>query len=258
MSPLALSLVTGASSGIGESFARALAARQRDVILVARSRDKLRALAGELHARHGVRAVPLDFDLSVPGAPAVLDEELRRQRLSVELLVNNAGFGGRGEFWRLPLDRQAEMFRLNVQAVVELTHLLLPAMVEKRAGGIINVSSMTGFQPIPYATLYAATKAFVISFSMALAEELRPYGINVVTLCPGGTRTNFYEIGERAKRKFPAPPQPPEEVVELALRTLAKGGGLAVPRLVNKASVASQRLMPRSLMPRLLARLSRP
>lgn len=257
MTPAHYSLVTGASSGIGESFARALAAEKHNLVLVARTKDKLLSLASELRSRHGVRALPLDADLSVPGAAAELAARLRQESVSVGLLVNNAGFGGRGKFWQLPLDRQAEMFRLNVQAVVELTHLLLPPMIERRSGALINVSSMTGFQPVPYAAVYAATKAFLTHFSMALAEEVRPYGITVVTLCPGGTRTNFFEIGQRGKAKFPGGPQAPEEVVALALRTLPKGGGLAVPRLVNQISLFAQRFLPRRLIPQLIAKYSK-
>jgi uncharacterized protein len=258
MSPRGSSLITGASSGIGEAFARALAARGSNLILVARSKDKLQRLAGELSTRHGVEAVPLPFDLSEPQAARKLAETLRAQRLDVEMLINNAGFGGRGEFWNLPLDRQAEMFRLNAEAVVDLTHALLPPMIERRFGGVIYVSSITGFQPIPYAGLYAATKAFVTSFSMALSEELRPYGIRVVTLCPGGTRTSFYEIGERGKASFPGNAQAPAEVVRAALNGLDRGGGMVVPRFSNKLTVSVQRLLPRTLVPRIIARMSRP
>jgi uncharacterized protein len=258
MSAKPFALVTGASSGIGESFARALAAREYNLVLVARSLDKLMALAEELRTRHGVDARAVDFDLSLPDAAQLLHSRLRQDTLPIQLLINNAGFGGRGEFWNLPLDRQIEMFRLNVQTVVELTHLLLPSLLESRKGGIVNVSSITGFQPVPFAALYAATKAFVTSFSMALAEELRPYGIPVVTLCPGGTRTHFVEIGKRGKAKFPGGPQDPAEVASLALDTLNRGGGLVVPRLINRATLWPQRLLPRTLIPRLIGRYSRP
>ena len=132
-------------------------------------------------------------------------------------------------------------------------------MVKARRGGIINVSSMTSFQPIPYASLYAASKAFVTSFSMGLAEELRPYGIPVVTLCPGGTRTNFVTIGQAPTvRRFPGGRQEPDEVAELGLRELRRGGGLVVPRMVNKAIVFAERLMPISLVPRLAGKLQKP
>ncbi|HET7211997.1 MAG TPA: SDR family NAD(P)-dependent oxidoreductase, partial [Terriglobia bacterium] len=158
-----------------------------------------------------------------------------------------------------PLDKQSAMTRLQIEAMMELTFHLLPGMIERRNGGIINVSSMTGFQPIPYATAYAATKAFMNSFSMALREELKPYQVAVVTLCPGGTRTHFVNIGaSQGKHRFPGGPQPPEEVVEDALKQLQSGGGLVVPRFVNKASIFSQRFLPRETVAKLLARMSKP
>ncbi len=258
MSQAEYALITGASSGIGEAFARALAARGKNLILVARSTEKLERMARELSARHAIAALPLPADLSVPGAASEIAGTIEARGLQVDLLVNNAGFGGRGEFSKLPLDRQVEMIRLNVQAVMELTHLLLPAMVARRAGGLINVSSVTGFQPIPYAAAYAATKAFVTNFSLGLAEELRPHRIAVVTLAPGGTKTHFVEIGERSRAKFPGKPQSPEEVVRLALGKLDSGGGLVVPRRSNRGLLFAQRLLPRTLVPRLIARGSRP
>ena len=252
-------LITGASSGIGECFARTLAARKQNLALVARSRDKLSALASELTAAHGIVAEPLSMDLSQPGAGRHLAELLQQRGIEIDLLINNAGFGGRGEFRNLPLDQQAAMMRLQIETFMELTYCLLPPMIERRRGGLVNVSSMTGFQPIPYATVYAATKAFMTSFSMALREELRPYSIRVVTLCPGGTRTNFVNIGAKEGRhKFPGGPQPPEEVVDDALHQLDAGGGLVIPRLGNKISVFSQRFLPRTAIAKLLARMSRP
>jgi short-subunit dehydrogenase len=259
MSHTFYSLITGASSGIGECFARELAARGNNVLLAARSRSKLEALAAELVARHRIFAEPLAMDLSEPGAGEHLARLVVERGFGVDLLINNAGFGARGTFWTLPLDKQSAMMRLQIEALMELTFHLLPGMVERRHGGIINVSSMTGFQPIPYATVYAATKAFMNSFSMALREELRPYNVSVVTLCPGGTRTNFVNIGARQGRhKFPGGPQPPEEVVNEGLEQLQRGGGLVVPRFVNKASVFSQRFLPRGMVAKLLARMSKP
>ncbi len=250
-------LVTGASSGIGKCFARALAGQGRNLVLVARSKAKLEALATELHAAHTVRAEPVDFDLSASGAAARLAQALRERSLKIDLLVNNAGFGARGEFWKLPLERQADMLRLNIHALVELTHLLLPFMVEARRGGIINVASTASFQPVPYTTVYGATKAFITSFSLGLKEELRPYGVTVVTLCPGGTRTNFFVAGQYGKRILPWGLQPPEEVVKAALDALGRGGGLVVPGLLNKFGVFSQRFIPRSWVVKAAARVFR-
>lgn len=250
-------LITGASSGIGECFARALAARGHNLLLVARSVDKLEARARELRAAHSIQAEPLAFDLSARGAAAELVKTLRERQLPVGLLVNNAGFGGREEFWNLSLARQSAMISLNVLAIVELTHLLLPPMLEARRGGIINVSSTASFQPLPYTTTYAATKAFVTSFSLGLAEEVRPYGVTVVTLCPGGTRTNFFAASHYGRPKIPGGLQPPEEVVEAALGALDRGGGLVIPRLLNQLAVFSQRFMPRSWVARAAARVFR-
>lgn len=252
------SLITGASGGIGECFARALAARGRNLLLVARSEEKLQELAAELSSRNGVRVEAIPADLAVRGAASQLVETLRARNLAINLLINNAGFGARGEFWKLSIERQAAMLGLNIHALVELTHLLLPGMIERRRGGIINVSSTASFQALPYTTTYAATKAFVTSFSMGLAEEVRPYGIRVVTLCPGGTRTNFFEAGEYGVRNIPGGMQAPEEVVELALKTLEHGGGLAVPRIINKLSIIVQRLAPRELVTKFAARIFRP
>ncbi len=250
-------LVTGASSGIGECFARALAARRHNLALVARSKDKLEVLASKFRAAHGILAEALDFDLSVSGAAARLVDCLRERALKVNLLVNNAGFAARGRFWELPAGRQMEMLRLNIHALVELTYLLLPQMVKERRGAIINVSSTAGFQPVPYTTVYAASKAFVTSFSLGLQEELRPHGVNVVTLCPGGTNTNFFKASQYGTRKVPGGLQPPAEVVEAALKALDRGGGLVISRLMNKLGVFSQRFVPRSLVVKVAARIFR-
>lgn len=251
-------LITGGSSGIGECFARALAARKNNLILVARSREKLQALADELASAHAIRAVALDYDLSVPGAASSLAGQLRGGGLNVDLLINNAGFGARGEFWTLPLDRLSQMLSLNIQALVELTHLLLPAMITQKRGGVINVSSTASFQPLAYTATYAATKAFVTSFSMALAEEVRPYGVKVVTLCPGATRTNFFVAGNYQRHRLPGGMQEPEAVVKAALKALDRKGGLVVPRLLNKLSIASQRLVSRRRVAKIAADIFRP
>ncbi len=258
MSERGYALITGASSGIGECFAKALAARHQNLFVVARSREKLEKLAAELGRTHGVQVEVVATDLSESGAGARLAELIERQGWPIDLLVNNAAFGARGEFWRLPLDRQMEMLRLNVEAVVELTYHLLPCMIGRPSTGIINVSSTAGFQPIPYTALYAATKAFITSFSMALREEVRPYGIKVVTLCPGGTRTNFFVAGDYGSRSLPGGLQAPEEVVGAALKALDRGGGLVIPRALNKLSVFVQRFLPRSVVARIAGNVFRP
>jgi short-subunit dehydrogenase len=258
MANLTCGLITGASSGIGECFARKLAARRTNLVLVARSGARLAEIARELEAAYRVQAHPVACDLSQEGAAARLVESLDQRGVQVDLLVNNAGFGARGEFWKLPLSRQVEMIRLNVAALTELTHWLAGRMAERRQGAIINVSSTAGFQPVPYTAVYAATKAFVTSFSLALEAELRPYRVRVVTLCPGGTKTNFLVAGHYGMQRTPGGLQDPNEVVEAALARLDQGGGLEVPRLLNKLTVFIQRFVPRRTVIRLAAGIFRP
>jgi short-subunit dehydrogenase len=252
-------LVTGASQGLGKYFARALAARKQNLILVARSKDRLEALAEELKTSHAVQAEPLVCDLSAPSAGLALARQLREREFEIELLVNNAGFGLRGEFLKLALERQLEMMRLHDASVVELTYELLPAMIERGRGGLINVSSMAGFQPIPYAALYSATKAFLTTFSMALREELRATGVKVVTLCPGRLRADPEEKEEEAERsKVPGGEQSHEEVVAETLKKLDAGGGLVIPGRKNRLIVAAQRLVPPNAVPKIVVRMSKP
>lgn len=251
-------LITGASSGIGECFAWALARIGRNLVLTARSEGKLAHLAADLKSQHGISVEVIPADLSIRGAASQLSAAMRKKHLAIDLLVNNAAFGGQGEFWKLSLDRQMSMVRLNINALVELTYLLAPAMVERRGGAIINVSSTAGFQPMAYTATYAATKAFVTSFSMGLAEELRPHGIRVITLCPGGTRTNFFVAGNYGVRNLPGGMQEPEEVVEEALKALENSSGLVIPRLLNKLSIFVQRFIPRQMVARVAAVAFRP
>jgi uncharacterized protein len=251
-------LITGASSGIGECFARALARRGQNLVLTARSESKLTRQAADLVREHSIKAEVIPADLSTRDAAPKLVATLKERNLDVSLLVNNAAFGARGEFWQLPLDRQMAMVRLNINALTELTYLLLPAMLEHGDGAIINVSSTVSFQPTAYTTAYAATKAFVTSFSMGLAEEVRPHGIRVVTLCPGSTRTNFFEAGNYGVRNMPGGMQEPEEVVEEALRAIDRGGGLVVPRFLNKFLIFLQRFGPRETVAKCAAMIFRP
>ena len=250
-------LVTGASRGLGRFFARALAARRQNLVLVARTQDKLDALAHELVSAHEISVEPLALDLTLPNAAAHLAANLRERALAVELLVNNAGFGLRGEFWKLSLAEQTAMICLHDTAVVELTYELLPPMIEARRGGIINVSSIAGFQPIPYAALYSATKAFLTTFSMALREELRPTGVKVVTVCPGRLRADPEEADSAARQKVPGGEQGHEEVVRETLQKLDSGGGLVIPGRMNRWMMRGQRLVPPNAVPKIVARMSK-
>jgi len=186
-------LITGASSGIGAAFARKFAALGRNVFLVARSEDKLITLCNELGRVSGVRAQYFALDLTEPDAPARLFEETQKRELEIDMLINNAGFGSMGYFDKLDPEREVEMIDLNVRALVDLTHRFLIPMRKRNQGTIINVASTAGFQSVPFMTTYAATKAFVLSFSEALSEENRPFGVRVMALCPGVTETNFFK-----------------------------------------------------------------
>lgn len=252
-------LVTGASMGLGKFFARALAARKQNLVLVARSKDKLEALANELSASHSISAEAIEFDLASALAGQHLAQELRERELRIDLLVNNAGFGLRGEFLKLPLEQQLGMVQLQNASVVELTYSLLPAMIEERHGAIINVSSLAGFQPIPYAALYSAAKSFLTTFSMALREEVRSSGVKVVTVCPGRLRADPDNAASQEKRqKVPGGEQGHEEVVTETLKKLDSGGGLVIPGRVNRLTVLGQRLIPPNAVPKLVARMSKP
>ena len=252
------SLVTGASRGLGMAFARELAERHQNLILVARSGQCLDSFASELRKAKPITVVALPMDLATPGAGQKLAQALSDSQLQINLLVNNAGFGLRGEFRNLDVSRQIEMLRLNNEAIAELTYSLLPSLLEQRHKGIINVSSTAGFQPIPYAAMYSATKAFLTAFSLALEQELRAYDVTVVTVCPGRLRPNENPgSAQPAKGRWAGVSQTHEEVVHDALRALEKGGGLTVPGVLNKFSVFAQRLIPRRLVPKLVAKMSR-
>ena len=250
------SLITGASSGIGEVFARRLAARGRNVLLVARSEEKLVTLCNELGRSNSIRAQHVALDLSLPESPARLFEETEKRGLSIDLLVNNAGFGSFGDFAKADQARELNMIDLNVKALVELTYRFLQPMRERKQGAIINVASTAAFQGVPFMATYAATKAFVLSFSEALWEENRPHGIKVMALCPGVTETNFFEAAHGQKPPARAS-QTPEEVVDTALRGLARGKSHIISGWINRAMTESERLVPRSLVTRMAGRMMR-
>jgi short-subunit dehydrogenase len=252
-------LVTGASRGLGRCFARTLAARKQNLVLVARSGEKLEALARELRTAHGVQLESISFDLAQTGAGQLLADELTGRGLEINLLVNNAGFGDQGRFLQLSLERQLQSITLQNATVVELTHRLLPAMIERKQGGIITVSSMAGFQPIPFASVYSATKAFLTTFSLALEAEMVRYGVRVVTVCPGRLRVAPEDVEEGSERKkFPGGEQSHEEVVNEALRVLDRGGGLVIPGAINKFAAFAERFIPRGKMARLIKNISKP
>jgi short-subunit dehydrogenase len=249
-------LVTGASSGIGEAFARALAARGAHLVLAARTTEKLEALAAELSERHGIRAVPIAADLARPGAGAELAREVERRGITIDALINNAGFATYGPFEALPAERERDEVQLNVAAVVDLSHAFFPGMVSRRRGAIVNVASTAAFTPLPYMAVYGATKAFVLSFSEALWFEGRERGVAVLALCPGPTETAFFDVAN-ANGLFGAR-QRPEVVVERALWALARGRSYVVPGLSNALLAQSARFAPRSMVTRVAASMTRP
>ena len=250
-------LVTGASSGIGAEFARQLASRRSDLVLVARSQSKLEALATELSGRHGVRAEVVTEDLGREGAARRIAGELAARGLHVDILVNNAGFGTHGPFHTLSADREREEITVNVLALVDLAHAFLPGMVERGEGAVINVASTAAFQPDPYMAVYGATKAFVLSFSHALRAETRARGVRVVALCPGQTETAFFDtVGSpHARVGVLARPQ---GVVAAALRAVDRDRAQVIPGLVNNVLAQGSRFTTRAFITRVAGRLLRP
>ena len=249
-------LVTGASSGIGEAFARELAARERPVVVVARRRDRLERLAGELGGPD--RARPIDVDLAAVGGVPALTSRLRSEGLEIDLLVNNAGLGHNGAFGAQPEAALEAMLDVNVRALVTLTRALLPPMLARRQGGIVNVASMSSFQPVPYLAVYAATKAFVLSFSEALSVELAGTGVSVQALCPGNIPTEFQDVaGTRgAAYDRQTPPTSAAAVARASLDRLASP--IVIPALRDRWTVAALRAAPRALVRRVAGNLFRP
>ena len=240
-------LITGASSGIGAAFARKLAARGRNVLLVARSEEKLNALCNELGRLTSIRAQYVAVDLEQPGAADQLLEETKKRELQIEMLINNAGFGSMGDFLKLDLARELQMIQLNICALVEVTHKFLGPMRERKRGTIINVASTAGFQAVPYMATYAATKAFVLSFSEALWDENRLHGIHVMALCPGVTETNFFEASD-IERPPMRTVHTPEEVVDTALSALARQKSTVISGWTNWLTIEAERFVPRNVV----------
>jgi short-subunit dehydrogenase len=235
-------LITGGSYGIGYELARLFAAHRFNLILVARNEARLQSAADSLRAAHGVEIKILARDLSSPGAPAEIFEALRDTPVSV--LVNNAGFGWRGEFARGALAPSLEMMHVNMDALVELTHRFAQPMIARRAGRILNVASMAAFQPGPFTNIYFATKAFVFSFSVGLAEELAGTGVTVTTLCPGTTRTEFFTRAGMGDARRDALMMDAGRVAELGFRGLMRGKRIVVPGLLNRLTAALAKAAP--------------
>jgi short-subunit dehydrogenase len=250
-------LITGASSGIGAAFARRLAALGRNVFLVARSEDKLITLCNELGRISNIRAQYLATDLSKADSVLNLVDETKKRGLNIDMLINNAGFGSMGDFAKLDIARELNMIDLNIKSLVELTYRFLVPMRELKQGTIINVASTAGFQAVPFMATYAASKAFVLSFSEALWEENRRHGIHVMALCPGVTETNFFEAAQVDRPPMRAA-QTAEDVVATALRGLARQKSHVVSGWTNLLMIEAERFLPRSVVVRVAGKALRP
>jgi uncharacterized protein len=238
-------LVTGASAGLGAGFARQLAAGRKSLVLVARRLDKLESLAAELRKNHGIKVFVEASDLSAAGAVKNLMARLANQDLEVDCLINNAGFGLNGKFLELDGDKQRDMITLNCTALTELCHAVLPAMIARKSGHILNVASTAAFQAGPLMAVYYASKAYVLSFSEALHEEMLPHGIHVSALCPGPTETEFFHGADMGASVLAKMARKPDRVVADGLNALKNNKAFVVSGLMNKLMAQSTRFAPR-------------
>ncbi|MBZ9714367.1 SDR family NAD(P)-dependent oxidoreductase [Deinococcus multiflagellatus] len=256
----ALALVTGASSGIGEHLARQLAARGAPLVLVARSAERLQALAQELQARHGVPVHVLPADLAQPGAAQRLTDELHARGLYPEILVNNAGLGTFDEFLQQTPEAISGLIALNITALTELTRLLAPHMVAQGRGRILNVASTAAFQPGPLMAAYYASKAYVLSLSEALNEEFRAHGVSVTALCPGPVETGFQAASGLGRSQLLQGPVrlamlSAEQVARAGIDAMLRGQAVVIPGRINQLQIAALRLLPRAVVPPMIRRL---
>ncbi len=242
-------LITGASSGIGYALAEIFAEKGHNLILVARRETNLITLATRLKKENGIEAYVIPCDLSKPDASKSLYLEIKGLELTVDLLVNNAGFGDFGEFHELDWQKQADMIQVNITALTQLCHLFLPEMKKNEYGRILNIASSGAFAPLPFMSVYGATKAYVLSFSEALAEEVKPLNITVTALCPGATETEFAETAQAEKSGFFKRKMPtPHQVAQYGYDKMMAGQTVAVHGLSNKILVTLMRLMPRKIV----------
>lgn len=251
-------LITGASGGIGEVFARTLAAEKHNLFLVARSENKLKQLCDELSRKHNIKANYITADLTKPGSDELIYNQSVKLGLEINMLINNAGIGSLGDFTDLSLTSELNLMTLNMQALVALTHRFIPPMRQRNSGSIINVGSGAGFQPVPYMATYAASKAFVGSFSEAIAEENRPFNIKVVLMAPGITDTNFFSaasIRSHQMKFFGSSGKldTPEEVVQTALEGLKKGKTVVVAKR-NRTLSRMINFIPNSVLTKQIAK----
>lgn len=244
-----IALITGASTGIGRELAFLAAENGYDVALVARSAPPLETVAAEIQRKHSRKAAIFACDLSAPNAAHALMDEVTEAGLAVDVLVNNAGFGLLGNFWELPEDGQVQMIELNVTALTQLTRLCLPGMVERRSGYVLNVASTAAFQPGPLMSVYYASKAYVVSFSEAIHNEVKRHGVKVCCLCPGPTSTEFVKRAGMGNTKlFEGSVMSAAEVAQIGWNAMRAGKPLVVSGTLNAAMAFMTRFGPRQLM----------
>ena len=247
MSELETALITGASSGIGASLARQLAARKLDCVLTARRTDRLEALAKELQTAHGVKTFVVTSDLGVGAGPESLIAEVAKQGVTVDVLVNNVGFGVHGKFVEQPPDRVRQMIELNLVSLTTLTQHYAKEMAGRGRGRILQVSSIGAFSPSPLYAVYSATKSYVLSFSEALNYELKGTGVSVTTVCPGLTATEFHDVAEHPKPAWMKMiTMTADQVAQVSIAALYRGQAVITPGLANKLTAFFPRLIPRS------------
>jgi short-subunit dehydrogenase len=250
-------LITGGSTGIGLDLAREFAAHGHNLVVVARNRDRLDQAAGALEGKYGVKVTAIPSDLSVDGSAQRLYDAVVGEAIQVDYLVNNAGFGLGGEFADTDLERELDMIQLNVAAVVHMTKLFMQPMLRRKKGRIMNVASTAAFQPGPLMSVYYASKAFVLSFSEAIAEELRDTGVTMTCLCPGPTETEFAEVaGIRSTRLFTQMGVKDSAAVARAgYRAMMRGERISIPGVRNKILVQAERATPRSLVTKIVRKI---
>jgi hypothetical protein len=250
-------LVTGASAGIGWAIAQQLAAAGAHLVLTARRADRLQKLAADLSAKHAIETEVFTADLTRPEAPAEILAFTTRKGRQIDLLVNNAGFGAFGYIHEMDESRLLEMIQVNCSAVVRLTRLYAPAMVQRRQGDILIVASTAAFQAVPFNSAYAATKAFDLIFAEGIAQELRPFGVNVCALCPGPTTTEFQQVAHQPDRAFKVP-ETADKVARVGLEGLVKGKSFVISGAMNRLMMEAERLAPRSFVAKAAAKMMRP
>lgn len=250
-------VITGASAGIGRAFAIELAAGGTNLVLTARRRDRLVELASELTRKYGIKVDVCAADLALPSGREEVFAFTQGKGIEAALLINNAGFGAYGEFQKHDLSRLLEMVQVNVSAVIHLTHLFLPGMIERKSGDILILASTASFQAVPYLTTYAATKAFNLIFAEGLAEEVAPYGIRVCALCPGSTESEFRDVAGQSNNVL-RKQETAEKVVRTGLKALASGRSYVISGTRNYFSAHVQRLLPRRIVNRVVGKTFRP